>query len=467
MLGGISDVSHSGIRFTRTELPTGQLVVFFFADPHSSLPLPPPPTHCPLHAQHSSFDLGDAGDHQGHHHHHLSTPHHGDGGYSSPSHPGHAPPPAISPNLGDDIIVWNPYQNLSSGYAFAFSHSVTPLDSPSLFKTPRHFLTPPGFSLGLKHLISPLDSPYQLDDQESQAGEEAQAGEDAGENRSDSSGLLSPLSHEDVHSHISLSFYSQNGMFDRISSLVHTEPRSYYVDHVLPDPEQEGELEYVVSTDDFDGLESSSSTWSLSHLDHLPSYRTPPSVLCQPSLPSLLITPHSFFDSNWGYYPDSYSAAASTEHDEMHESHDYHMTAPDPPSPPMRAGGGEPLSHDSHVTAPYPPPTEVVEGDATLQSDSVLPVTYPTFPLPPSATHPPSTQPHIPRVAASTKSTNFGSQSSMTTTDSQVLGGDHRKAFEAGSIDIRGRDSFTNIQAHIKQVLGEDTPLDAPQKGQE
>jgi hypothetical protein len=310
--------------------------------------------------------------------------------------------------------------------------------------------------------VSPLDSPHQL-----ALSVPSSADRSESEDRVDSAlspRLLSPLSHEDVHSHISLSFYSQNGVFDRISSLVHTEPRTYYVADTLPDSEAEDfeDFEYVASTDNVDdGLGSSGSTWSLTHLDPVPFYHTPSSLAHQPMISSLLVTSYA----NYSAYPgdDRYPVAASTEYDEMLGSHDSHMREPDPSGPP--SGG---LSHDSHVIAPdFSTPTEVVEEGAMLQSDSVL--TYPSFPLPPSTTHPPSSLPLPPRApypTSFTKRTDYVraiSYSSVTTTESQVggdhkKGGDHRKAFEAGSIDIQGRDSFSSIKAHIEQVLSEATP---------
>lgn len=274
-------------------------------------------------------------------------------------------------------------------------------------------------------MVSPLDSVHHFAPSLGSSG-------DAGNDSSSTSHLLSPLSHGDVHSHISLSFYSQNAMFERISCLAYTEPRTYYVQHTLPDLEQDA-LGYVASTEGLDDSLGSSG----SHFNPVPSYHTPPSLACPPSTPSLLVDPEL------GFYR-SYPLAASTEHDEMHASRDCQVTP----------GGG---AYD-HVTAPSLPPIAMVEEGG--ESDSVLPVINPSFPLPPTAHAPLSPSPNsLPLYPASSKGLEYfssGSQTSMMTTESQV-GGDHRKAFEAGSIDVRGRDSFPNIQAHIDYILSQGT----------
>lgn len=334
-------------------------------------------------------------------------------------------------------MLRDPYQQVDSGCGYAFSHAITPLDSICQFETHRYFLSPTG---EYKHMVSPLDSAHHFDSAPPSAGSGRSAG------NTSSSRLISPLSHEDVHSHISLSFYSQNGTFERLASLVYTEPRTYYIDNPLPDLVQD-------ATEDLeDGLGSSGSSWSLSHINPVPSYHTPPSLAHLPSIPSLLVTPYTYVDPEWGFHR-SYPLAASTERDEMHASHDCQVITP-PDSPPTCTG-------DNHVTTPSLPPTSMVEGGGVTmrESDSVLPVINPSFPHPPSTAHAPSSLSPHPSSAKGLEYFSTGSQTSITTTESQVggSGGDHRREFEAGSIDVRGRDSFPNIQAHIDYVLSQGT----------
>ncbi len=85
-----------------------------------------------------------------------------------------------------------------------------------------------------------------------------------------------------------------------------------------------------------------------------------------------------------------------------------------------------------------------------MQSDSVLPVINPSFPLPPPALTDHTHSKHLEYVTS-------GSQTSQTTMSE--LDGDHseghRRDFETGAIDTHGRDSFSNIQARIDHVLSQ------------
>ena len=165
-----------------------------------------------------------------------------------------------------------------------------------------------------------------------------------------------------------------------------------------------------------------------------------------PSPPS---PPSPFFPSKEhgsGHTPLDPSTVGCTECDDvanMQVTCDSHVTANVPPS----------MSHDPQALAP---PTLVEGGgDAILVSDSVLN----SPPQPPPNTHLP---PHLPTSSPSLKSTGYfttGSQSS-TSMSGTGAGLEHRKAFEIGALDVQGRDSFQNIQAHIDSQL--ETPEDEP-----
>lgn len=319
------------------------------------------------------------------------------------------------------------------------SHSVTPLDSVSQFLARRYPYT------STSDYAHPLNSVSRANSEASFLG---------------SPPLLSPLSHEDVHSHISLSFYSQNGMFERISSLVHTEPRSYYVED-LPDtgePEDAVYIEHSLSTDGIsqDELDSSGSTWSLHHLNPPPSYHTPLSLTNQPHF-SILYTPDA--DPSWGYYSlDSapFPSVVSTENDDMYVSHDSHVTVL--PQAPTEERGVL-VSRDFQVTAPVPP---LMEEDTVQLLDSVLhiyssppipPISLSTtthtssFPLPPSSPTPLAPN-HLRGVPQGSHPSTCSSESSIHHT--------HRREFEVGELYTTGRDSFQNIQAHIDSILNSD-----------
>lgn len=341
---------------------------------------------------------------------------------------------------------------------------------------------PTGVISEYKHAVSPLDSASYVDSASSQFDPASQldsatssALSEENSHSSSSHRLLSPLSHEDVHSHISLTFYSRSDFFDRISSLVHTEPRSYYISDPLPDTDECDGVGRSVSIDDAGGaeLESSGSNWSLNHLNPLPSFHTPLSLSCQPQIPLFHAFSSDDFNWDWGCGRPESSLTSSTECDEVTSvSHDpqvlvsYHpatsvvekegVAAPDLPS--TEEGGGC-VSRDSHMTTPIPPPGGVK--GVMLESDSVLPRIYPSFPLP-SSSHTPS--PFLPVPPSPMLSTNptpgvpQGPSASVSSSESGSSGHVHRREFEVGELCTSGRDSFENIQAHIDYILNKDNP---------
>lgn len=272
-----------------------------------------------------------------------------------------------------------------------YSHSITPLDSTSSLLGPPQI--PP-----LGEEVDPLDA------------------------SSSSSHLISPLSHEDIHSHISLSFYSQNGMFDKISSLAHMEPRTYYT---VSGPQDEGCPDYETG--------SSSSSWSLSRSNSLPSFHTPLSLpfdsvsfLHKPISQDNLFLPHE------GSYPLK-APLVGTEYD---------------------ASAAPVVSHDSHVTMPSLLAEKGTE-HGMLLSDSVLPKSNHIFSLPLSAHTPPSTT--SPMVLKTSKEKPEDAESSSPAPSSlRDRTSEGRKSFESGNIDYKGTDSFHSIQAHIDYVLHKD-----------
>lgn len=304
----------------------------------------------------------------------------------------------------------------------------------------------------------------------------------------------SPLSHGDLHSHISLSFYSQNDLLDAAasshpdatSSKQSGRSGSFHTDDALPYPDQANEVGVAairrsVSIDSGStGLDSSSgSNWSLTHSSNLfPSYHTPLSQTCQPQIPSLHgLNSDAFLDLYWGWgrghpewgggagggYESPYnSMASSTECDELisdlracapplppptpegEEEEEEGVAMPDPPSATAEVGAGKFMSCDCHVAMPVPTPVpEGVAEGAMPASDSVLPTTtYPSLspPLPPPPL--PSTTPPAPPPT--------GVQDSRTSSFStSELGHVHRREFEVGERYT----SFENIQAHIDSIL--------------
>ena len=426
---------------------------------------------------------------------------------------------------------YNPYHHVvgPGGWSNYETHSVTPLDSVSqiAFSVPhsgrsgrRSNNGPRGVITEYNHAVTPLDSASQLTSTSSPSNLTTPSSNTAGYEEDNipspySQQPMSPLSHEDFHSHISLSFYSRNDFFDRISSLVHTEPRprAYYnfadplpetsqVDHSVP-------MQRSVSTEDSDnaGLESSGSNWSLNHLNPLPYYHTPLSVTYPPPQPPVVPSSDAYWDWAYGGYAQSpyVSLASSTEYDDVDDvtyvSHDPQVPRPFPPFtvPVVEGGvasapgpssavvteleGDEGVSCDSHMTTPVPAPQfpfvppeeEGVEGPL-LYSDSVLlSRTYPSFPppsfpshtptpLPPS--HTPSTLTPLPPSSPHPLGDPQGYQPSVSSSSDSGPGGHtHRREFEVGEVHTSGRDSFQNIQAHIDAILnghkGVSTPAGA------
>lgn len=175
-------------------------------------------------------------------------------------------------------------------------------------------------------------------------------------------------------------------------------------------------------------------------------HHIPLSLSHQPLSPSLF-PPSKEHGSGWGYghTPLDPSSMGSTECDDevanLQVSCDSHVTVLDPQAlaPPTLVEGG---------------------GDAILpsMSDSVL--TSPS-PFPPNT---PLLPPHVPTTTHPLKSTGYfattGSQASVSSSPGTGADLDHRKAFEVGTLDVQGRDSFQNIQAHI------DSQLEAPEDEQ-
>ncbi len=401
-----------------------------------------------------------------------------------------------SPNLGNSTWSRNPYLHPPGFGAGFHSHSVSPLDSPSQLVHPVY--SPSGFISRYMHSISPLDSVRRLSPSEGSASPRGY-GNGSGTSSSSPHGPISPLSHEDVHSHISLSFYQSNGFFDQISSLAHTEPRTYYIDDVRScDSDQAGDVDLGKSTSCIsitesgsgggDELVSSASTWSLNHFNP-PSFHTPSSVLYPLPLPSIMLTPseeHLLGDPSWGYDGPLPPTWVSTEGDEVTDthasSHDGHVISPALPSH-HRHGEEEEAddgSHDYHVTmtTPVPVPVEggtVVRDMTVLSSDLVLPsfhaspplLPYPSLPPTRSLPSDPTPLPLKPSPSDplhQKKPTTMGSQASVSSSaDSRVvhdLRHDHRKEYEAGMIDTSGRDSSSNMLAFLDSQLKEDDKPD-------
>ena len=333
---------------------------------------------------------------------------------------------------------------------------------------------PGGFASRYMHSLSPHDSVRHLS--------LSSRSRSSGNSSVSSRGLLSPKAHEDVHSHISLSFYTESGFFDQISS----DPRTYYIEDAAscdsdhPAEDHVGKSASCVSLDGVgdgeDELASSASTWSLNHF-HPPSFHTPSSVLypLAPPFLTLTLSNDTLCGQSWGYdvvdtpFPPT---RASTESDEVTDtclqSHGGHMTSPRPPT---RGGEASDESCDSHVTetTPVPPPLLVEQNGegshstVVLSSDLVLPSIHTSLPPPPPSSAPPPLPLKPTNPLNQKKSMGVvESQASMSSSeDSRVFshdrGHDHRREFEAGCIDVRGRDSSSHMLAYIDSQLKEDT----------
>ena len=328
------------------------------------------------------------------------------------------------------------------------------------------------------HSLSPHDSVRNL----SPSSRSGSSG-DSSVSSSSPRGLLSPISHEDVHSHISLSFYAESGFFDQISS----DPRTYYVEDAVScdsGPPAEDDIGKSASCVSLVGEESgedepvsSGSSWSLNHFNP-PSFHTPSSVLFPLVPPSIALPPSNdtLCGQSWGYdVVDSHfpPTRASTEGDEVTDtclqSHGGHMTSPELPTHGGGEGGDESCDSQVTETTPVPPPLQVEGGGrdsdntVVLSSDLVLPSIHTSL-SPPSPSSPPPSLPLNPSVPLNQKKF-MGSQASTTSSDSSrgfsyEHGHDHRREFEAGLIDIHGRDSSSNMLAYIDSQLKEEDTSD-------
>ena len=306
---------------------------------------------------------------------------------------------------------------------------------------------------GYLHLVTPLDSVSQLATSHSSRLPSVEPASGCGVpspllsqshlSRS-SPQLVSVLSHEDVHSHISLSFYASS-VFDQVASLVDTEPRTYYVEGLRSEVDEDDQI----SAEHF----SSHSLTSESHVS-LPTFLTPSSSAIFKHLPLL--------------HQDDYALGRYDYPDPP--NHMLYKSASSCSSPRSLSSLPNFTEYDEYIETPVPynsmttptahmtTPTlgeRLNEGSVGVEracSDSVQPIICRSLS---SSSPPPS--PSLPSspslLSCSLKDIEPSVLSSQVGAESAYPGSgtfSHRREFEAGFVDYQGRDSFDNIFAHMK-----------------
>jgi len=327
----------------------------------------------------------------------------------------------------------------------SYRHSITPLDSASQFGSPQ----------SIHHPLSSSDS-----DQNQEAFVFSTASSSSLPSRASSAFCpASYLAHEDVHSHISLSFYATN-VFHHGSSLADEEPRSHYAEDLgwevgndLDEEDQDERYPFVYAH----------SLNSSSHIS-LPSFNTPSSSGIFKHIPSLQQEDYYSEDDKFSQHSSSLLNRSNSQHSSSSTSLSFlPPTEYDVETPvPCPSSNGMALP-----TFPLATPTlfgeadkEATVGEEEAWSDSVTPFKCcsvspshsPPLPSPLSPPLPPSTLYPFKGIEAGMMADEASGEKSAQEAEGKFS---HRKEFETGNVEYQGKDSFDNIFTFIKEQMGE------------
>ena len=355
----------------------------------------------------------------------------------------------------------------SVGYYSAHAQYSSYDDESSSLSAPQYTVSSSNSVLnGYRHSITPLDSVSRLwsyrpqylllttssGSDSSQQASFRSAASSSSEHPSSLSAASSPypvsiISYEDVHSHISLSFYATS-VFDQVSSLVDTEHRAYYVEDLRSEEEEEERT----GTKHFSDSQASSSRVSL------PTFITPSSSAIFKHLPF----PQQVDFSSEGYRHFDPPSSNFYKSNTNSSSDSLSYTEYDVPNE-MPMARNNVASPTFLLTTPaLGGSAEGVGGDKAW-SDSVQPYNCPSLspPLSPSRSSPSASSastfsiPLLKDMEPSTLTSITKSQAGSRQSQGRDAKFSHRRDFELGHIDYHGRDSFENILAQISQQVGD------------